>query len=187
MTPEELRRLADEKETEAKKADDDGRAALDRGEAKVAAGLFILGKSLRHQAEVRRLAADEMDRIGEKSLASHSQDVHTGSDVNTNFAKDVLARRGRGVARAYAKKSKNWLYTAIEEDLMGSSLNEDGIPVPAPRWRSGADYAERSLKVSQSALTGYLLGRTAVPRRVDTRVAKDFPLAKRRWPKGVVD
>jgi hypothetical protein len=56
LTPDELRRQADEK-------DRAGQAALDRGEATEAAVLF-------HQAEIRRLAAVKLEAMAGKVLPS---------------------------------------------------------------------------------------------------------------------
>jgi hypothetical protein len=156
MTPSQLRAEAEEK-------DRAGQAALDRGEATEAAVMF-------HQAEIRRLAADKLEAMGKKGLVSPSPDVHTEKEpVNTNFSKDVLARRGRGVARAYAEKTDDEL----------------GLAVVA-KYGSGAKYA-KALRISPSAWTGYRNGRTAVPRRVDEKVRADFPGISVRWKKGVVD
>lgn len=151
MTPAQLRDEADARDAA-------GRAALTAGDARAAAMAF-------HQAQVCRLAADELERLaGNLPLTSRSPDVQ-----DTAMTQAQLARRGRAVARAVADNP-------LKEAITGDA-----------RWGSLRVYADKRLGIAPSSLTGYMNGTTPCPRHVDKKVRADFPKLSWTWPRGVVD
>lgn len=81
------------------------------------------------------------------------------------------ARRGRAIAKALARKSKDRLLEAIA----------------ASDWHSQEKYARARLGFSSQSLSAYRGGVTACPRDVADKVQKDFGIGYDYWPLGVVD
>lgn len=156
VTPQQLRDFAATK-------DQEGRAAIERGDAEAAAVAY-------HQANTARAAAARME-----TLTGRASVVH---DERMQVTQEQVARGALERART-AAKSASPLHVAITHDTRGKN--------GGPRWRSANVYAKKRLKIAPSSLTNYTSGKLPCPRRVADAVAGDFPELGVIWKKGIVE